>query len=211
MLLHILCSDLSHPALVGLDDILVGHDVEWKIFESQSNLDGGDVLFLIGCHEIVKPSVRALYKFAVLTHTSDLPRDCGWSPVNWCVAENSKSLTNCLISVSDPVDSGDVWARETLELKGTETWQEISRMVTDSDHRLLVWSLSGLASHHPKKQIGSPSYRRRRTPRDSRLDPYGSIAEQFDLLRASDPKRYPAHFEFRGRMYRLVLDAIEKE
>lgn len=211
MLVHILYSDSSHPALVGLDEVLAEHDVEWNVFGSQDELTGGDILFLIGCQEIVRQDVRELYDFSVLTHTSDLPRDRGWSPVNWLVLENSRLLTNCLINVSDPVDSGDVWVRESLELDGTETWQEISRIVTDSDQRLLVWSLTGLHSHHPEKQIGKPTYRRRRVPEDSNLDPYCSIAEQFDLLRASDPDRYPAHFEFRGRMYRLSLEPLLNE
>jgi methionyl-tRNA formyltransferase len=51
-----------------------------------------------------------------------------------------------------------------------------------------------------------PSYWPRRKPEDSRIDPYKSIASQFDILRVSDTKRYPAFFDFRGETFELKLE-----
>jgi len=51
-----------------------------------------------------------------------------------------------------------------------------------------------------------PSYYRRRTPDDSRLDPSRSIAEQFDLLRVADPQRFPAFFDLRGHRYVVRIE-----
>jgi methionyl-tRNA formyltransferase len=50
-----------------------------------------------------------------------------------------------------------------------------------------------------------PTYYRKRIPEDSRIDPCGSIAGQFDLLRVADPERYPAFFDFRGHRYEIRL------
>ena len=57
-------------------------------------------------------------------------------------------------------------------------------------------------------QIGEPSYYRRRTSKDSNLNMDKSLAEQFDLLRTVDNKRYPAYFKFRGHTYSLEIKKI---
>jgi methionyl-tRNA formyltransferase len=62
----------------------------------------------------------------------------------------------------------------------------------------------------PQNPEIAPTYHRRRTPEDSRLDPHQSIASQFDLLRICDPDRYPAFFDFRGRRYRLRLEVDDE-
>ena len=56
-----------------------------------------------------------------------------------------------------------------------------------------------------------PTYHRKRTPDDSRVDPDSSIADQFDLIRMCDPNRYPAWFEIHGQKYKLVLEKIDNE
>ena len=58
-------------------------------------------------------------------------------------------------------------------------------------------------------QEGEPTQYSRRRPKDSRLDPDRSIAEQFDLLRVVDNERYPAFFEWRGQKYELRIDKVE--
>ena len=53
--------------------------------------------------------------------------------------------------------------------------------------------------------MGTPTYYRRRTPKDSAFDPSRTLAEQFDLLRVVDSDRYPAFFAFRDREYTIHL------
>jgi hypothetical protein len=55
-------------------------------------------------------------------------------------------------------------------------------------------------------QTGEPSFYKKRTPGDSRLDPQKSLAEQFNLLRVVDNDRYPAFFEWNGRRYNLKIE-----
>jgi len=59
----------------------------------------------------------------------------------------------------------------------------------------------------PAQQIGDPEpYLRKRTPEDSRLDLNKTIAEQFDLLRVVDSKRFPDFFDYRGKRYLIKIE-----
>ena len=61
-------------------------------------------------------------------------------------------------------------------------------------------------------QSGPPGvYLRKRTPKDSRLDPDKTIAEQFELLRVVDSQRFPAFFEYRGKRYLIKIEKDENE
>jgi methionyl-tRNA formyltransferase len=50
------------------------------------------------------------------------------------------------------------------------------------------------------------TYYPRRTPKDSEIDVFKTIAEQFDMIRVCDPNRFPAYFEFMGQRYILKLE-----
>ena len=78
----------------------------------------------------------------------------------------------------------------------------------DAELALMDWALAHAHEVQPREQHGTPSYYRKRSPADSRIDPERPLAELFDLLRVADPERYPAHFEYRGRRYRLRLEPM---
>ena len=60
----------------------------------------------------------------------------------------------------------------------------------------------------PQSNIESSNYTRR-TPEDSKLDINKSIADQFDLLRIVDKKRYPCFIEHRGHKYKITMEKIK--
>jgi len=55
-------------------------------------------------------------------------------------------------------------------------------------------------------QRGEPTSYLRRTPRDSELDINQTIAQQFNLLRTVDNKRYPAFFVYKGKRFKLTIE-----
>lgn len=175
---------------------------------SFDDLEGGDFLFLISCGEIIRPEVRKRYRHALVIHASDLPKDRGWSPHVWNIVEGGNELTVSMLECTDPVDSGDIWHQERIALDGTETFDEINALLFDAELRLMDWAIEHCDKAEPRKQDGEPSYRRKRTPEDSRVNPDQTIAEVFDLLRVCDPDRYPAFLEHRGAKYALSMRKI---
>lgn len=176
---------------------------------SVDELRGGDFLFLISCAEIIRPEVRDRYRHTLVIHASDLPRDRGWSPHVWAILEGGSQLTVSLLECADPVDSGSIWQQERIILTGTETFDEINALLFDAELRLMDWAVSHCGGRaKPRPQEGEPTYRRKRTPADSRVNPDQTIAEIFDLLRVCDPDRFPAFFEHRSELYAIRLQKL---
>lgn len=172
----------------------------------------GDFLFLVSWHDIVAPPVRDRFRHALLLHASDLPEGRGWSPHVWTVLEGGSRITVSLLEVADAVDTGRIWRKEVIELDGTELYDEINRAVFGAELRLMDFAIQNADAVTPVPQDSrKPTYYRRRDPTDSELDPERSLAEQFDLLRVSDPRRYPAFFRLRGNKYRLIIERMDDE
>lgn len=199
---EILCSDRNHPIWPKLKEFA---DASGMHLESrQEDLRGNGYLFLVSCTELIGKAVRDSYKHVLVLHESDLPKGRGWSPVAWQIIEGKDEITVSLLEAAANVDSGDVWFKEEVYIPRDALADEISARVWEVKKKLILRALDGAS---PRKQMGEPSYYRRRTPQDSRLDPDKTIAEQFDLLRICEP-RFPAFFEHRGAKYQVSLRRV---
>ncbi len=214
MRISILCSSKQHPVYPHLrkwrDERARAHEIE--LVEKSSSLSGGDLLFLISCNELIGQAVRSKYKASLVIHASDVPRGRGWSPLIWQVLEGRNSIPVTLLEAADNVDSGNIWQQLTLELEGHELYDEINEKLFKIELQLMDFAVNHAGAVQPVPQRdGEPTFYRKRTPDDSRVDPDKTIAEQFDLLRTADPDRYPAFFCFRGHRYRITLKKESKD
>lgn len=208
MRISILCSDPFHPVFPWLERWVASHrdahDVQLSL--GKDELVGGDILFLVSCHEVIRRDVRARYGATLVIHASDLPSGRGWSPHIWQVLEGKKEIPVTLLEAEDAVDSGAIWAQAKLHLEGHETFEEINAKLFDAELELLDFAVANYGAITPWQQDGrEPTIYRKRTPEDSRIDPDQSLAEQFDLLRVADPRRFPAFLEFRGHRYLIHI------
>lgn len=206
-MIDVLCPQ-DHPVNAWVERWVTAHP-DARLKRSREQLEGGDFLFLISCSEIISKEIRDRYPHVLVIHASDLPKDRGWSPHIWAILDGANELTVSLLECADPVDSGDIWHQERIELTGTETFDEINALLFDAELRLMDWALEHRSTVQPRPQEGEPSYRPKRTPADSQVGPGQSLAEIFDLLRVCDPDRYPAFFEHRGAKYALSIRRLD--
>jgi methionyl-tRNA formyltransferase len=209
MKVSVLCSSTAHPVYPRLEQWVrrAEPDHEVELVRQKAELTGGDVLFLISCHEIISIGDRQKYGTTLVIHASDLPEGRGWSPHIWQILEGKNRIVVSLIEAQDPVDTGAIWAQRYLMLEGHELSDEINERLFAIELELMDHALETIGSGKPTPQDDRPpSYYRRRTPEDSRLDPSRSIAEQFDLLRVADPQRFPAFFDLRGHRYLVRIE-----
>ncbi|MBU0729462.1 MAG: UDP-glucuronic acid dehydrogenase [Proteobacteria bacterium] len=213
MRISILCSK-GHPVTLFLkrwqkenSDL---HSIE--LVNAKHELLGGDILFLISCHEIIGLDIRSMYQKTLVIHASDLPRGRGWSPLVWQILEGHNCITVSLLEAEDAVDSGKIWTQKKMYLEGHELYNEINDQLFQIELDLLSFAVDNLQSIKPRQQeVSEATYYTRRNPGQSKLDTMKSIADQFDLLRISDPQRYPAFFDFAGHRYKIEISKITIE
>lgn len=209
MKISILCSSRSHPAYPWLEkwcNSRQQHD-DIELVETSAALKGGDLLFLVSCNEMIPRLLRQRYRATLVLHASDLPKGRGWSPHIWQILDGKRRILVTLLEAGDQVDSGDIWAQEWMEFEGHELYEEINAKLFATELRLMERAVEQFETIRPQPQGSGPAtYYRKRTPADSQLDPEKSLAEQFDLLRVSDPQRYPAYFDYRGHRYVLHIE-----
>lgn len=210
--ISILCSDITHPIYPWLLKWvrLNENDHNINLVTSKKELEDGEILFLISCNEIIGRDVRKRYKATLVLHASDLPNGRGWSPHIWQILEGKNIISVALLEAADEVDSGAIWCKKKLCFEGNELTDEINEKLFTIELELMEFAINNYDKVVPVAQeVVDATYYPKRSPSDSRLDPYKSIAEQFDLLRVSDPNRFPAFIDFRGCRYNIKIEKID--
>ena len=179
-----------------------------EIRRNAADLIGGDFLFLVSCHEIIRKPVRDRYRHTLVLHASALPKGRGMSPHIWQILEGASAITLTLLKAEDGLDSGDIWHQTKIAFDGTELHDDINRKLFEAEVALMSWALDNCDAATARPQHGEGSLYRKRSPADSRIDPARPLADSFDLLRVADPDRYPAFFEHRGQKYRIRIDKL---
>lgn len=215
MKIDILCSSPNHPIYHHLQlwakKCSVKHSV--KLFNSKSDLNGGDLLFLISCSEIIIADDRAKYTKALVIHASDLPLGRGWSPHIWQVVEGKTDIVVTLLEAEDKVDTGDIWHKLKINIPEHYLYDEINTALFDTEMELMDFAVDNFETIMPVPQSAdaSTSYYKKRTPVDSEISIHKNIEDQFDIIRVSDPNRFPAFFYHLGHKYKLTVEKIKDE
>jgi len=168
----------------------------------------GEILFILGFFKIVPSDVLKRNKINIVVHESALPKGRGWSPMSWLVVEGAREIPLTLFEAVEKVDAGRIYLRDRISLQGNELLPDIRAKVGVAMMKLCEKFVSAYPSILTRGiiQAGKPSYYRRRTPGDSRLDSKKSIASQFNALRVVDNDSYPAFFEYKGSIYTLKIE-----
>ena len=211
MKISFLTTSSEHPVFPLLQNWVEqnksNHEIDLVL--KKQELKGGDVLFLISCHELIEKKIRDSYQSVLILHASDLPKGRGWSPHIWDILNGKNKFYLCLLETEDAVDSGKIWKKVSINLTGDELFDEINDKLFAAEFELVDFAVKNFGNILPKEQNNSEAtYYPRRKPEDSELDTSKSIASQFNLMRVSDPVRYPTFFSYRGAKYRIVLNKI---
>jgi len=170
-------------------------------------LGKAELCFYLSYGRIVPPEQLGRFAHNLVVHESDLPAGKGWSPLSWQVLAARNEIAVTLFEAAAKVDSGPIYGQARMTLDGTELVERLR----DQQSRVTFQLCQDFIDRYPasltqaRPQSGADSFYPRRKPADSRLDPAGSIQEQFPLLRIVDNARYPAFFERNGRRYRIEI------
>jgi methionyl-tRNA formyltransferase len=208
MNISILTTSIEHPVNAYLDkwaEKNKNHQI--SIVRSKKELISGDILFLISCSEIISKSEREEFKKTLVVHASDLPYGRGWSPHVWEIINGATDITLSLLEAEDGVDTGDIWKKISVPIPKKILLDEINELIFDAEFALMDFAIENYNTIVPKKQTDTDStYYPKRSPKDSEIDIYKTISEQFDLIRVCDSKRFPAYFYKDGTRFNITIE-----
>ncbi len=213
MNITILNSSEEHPINSWLKGWVISNKDKHRIqlCRSKKELDGGDILFLISCLEIISEKERSKFKSTLVIHASDLPKGRGWSPHVWDIVSGAEKITLSLLEAEDKVDSGNIWKKININVPKLALYEDINKLIFDAEIELMNFAVENFHQIKPYKQsMISPTYWPKREPKDSEIDVYKSIDEQFDLIRVCDFDRFPAFFYKNGKKFKLKIEAINE-
>lgn len=193
------------PELVN-ELIKGGHVV--CVVHKPEEIPSGDFVFYLGCGKIVPRPVLERNRHNLVIHASDLPKGRGWSPHIWQILEGKNEIPVCIFDAVEELDNGKIYFKEMCKFNGTELIDELRKVLS----KVIIGMCLRFAREYPViaekgvAQIGEPTFYRKRTKEDSRLDPNKTIREQFNLLRVVDNDKYPAFVEINGRRYILKIE-----
>lgn len=165
----------------------------------------GDCAFFLSCERIVPAHIRARNTHNIVIHGSALPKGKGMSPLTWQILEGKNRIPHTVFEAAEHIDSGAVYERADLVLEGHELLDEMHKKQGELIVRLALHFVDRFPPARMAPQRGATSVYRRRSPKDSELDPQKSLAESFNVLRVVDNKKYPAFFRHKGHVYVLRI------
>lgn len=177
-----------------------------SLVRNENDIPPGDVCFFLGCTKIVSDSALNLNSLNLVVHESDLPKGKGFSPMAWQILDNKKEIIFTLLEASSNFDSGRIWLQSNLQLDGHELCDEWRDLQGKKTQEICLSFLKEYENLTPKEQIGTESFFRRRTSKDSEIDTRKSINELFPILRVVDNERYPAYFVKDGVKYKIKIE-----
>lgn len=210
--IEILTTDPSHPVnpYLGQFQSRIQHDHSVSIVRKVEQVTDGDILFLVSCEHKVDDSVLGRFKHAMVLHASDLPKGRGWSPHIWEILNGAGRITVSLLAASAKIDAGDIYRKLEVDIPYSALWNEINHLLFTAEIELMDYAIINFSKLKTYMQSLNfePTYYRKRKPEDSLVDPSKSIVEQFDLIRVSDPNRFPAKFQYLGSTYKIILEKV---
>lgn len=186
----------------------------WQVHQVVSAEDipvGNEIAFLLSCERKVPKSVLERSRHNIVVHASDLPEGKGMSPLSWQILEGKNLIPLTLFEAIEAIDAGPFYLKENVSFSGNELLDEMRLALGNK----IVEMCTRFVREYPQiigkaqPQIGPETFYPRRRQEDSRLDAEKTIAAQFNLLRIADNERYPAFFEWKGRVYLLKITAAK--
>lgn len=178
--------ELGIPVSTDVDELLALHREEPI-----------DLAVVVAFGQLIRPHVLAEIPM-VNTHFSPLPRWRGAAPVERALLAGDDQTAICVMTVSEGLDEGDVWARLDVPIRATDTLASLWEQMSVTGAEVMVTTIqSGFVDAVP--QSGEPVYARKIHSGELRLDWDRTATELSRVVRVGnawttlDGERFKVH------------------
>ena len=176
-----------------------------KFSKNLNNIKKQNIVFPLGYTKILPPSFLQKNEIVLIAHSSKLPKDQGFAPLQHQVLKNKNKIYMTLIKAEKKVDTGPICLQNSFILDGTELSDEIRDIQATEILKIIKRFLIKFPKIKFKKQIGKGNFNNRRYPKDSKLNINKTIKQQFNHLRINDNELYPSFFYYKSKKYILKI------
>lgn len=165
-----------------------------------------DICLACGVHYILKKKYLKIPRLGIWGfHETALPKGRGSAPIHWTVLEGGNVLTVSFFELVEKMDAGRLLSQLSAPIYRTALLEDLRSTANDISKKLLDRCLIGFLSGEiqPYEQKGDPTYYKKRTPKDSKLDISKTLEKLWDLIRICDNEDYPPWFEIDGERFIL--------
>ena len=177
----------------------------FKVSKSPNNIKNQNIVFPLSYTRILPESFLQKNDLVLIAHSSKLPKDKGFSPLQYQILKNKNKIYMSLIKASKKVDAGPIYFQNSFILNGTELYDEIRNIQGLQFLKIIKKFLVKYPNVKSKKQNEKGNFNRRRYPKDSLLNINKTIRKQFNHLRINNNKLYPSFFYFKGHKYIIKI------
>ena len=179
----------------------MGHSC--TLLHNHDEVKKGDILFLLGCVKIFKKLYLNTHNIVI--HESDLPNGKGWSPYTWQILEGKNKIPVCLFEATNKMDAGKIYLKDYIYLDGYELFEELKQKQGEITVKMSIEYIINYNNIKGIEQTGVETIYKKRKLKDNELNIDKSIKEQFNLLRVSSNKDYPAFFYLNNKKYIIKI------
>jgi methionyl-tRNA formyltransferase len=171
------------------DDIWLLIDSNKDFNLEKLNLYQPDKIFIPHWSHIIPKEIFENYE-CVVFHMTDLPFGRGGSPLQNLISKGYKTTKISAIKVQKGIDTGDVYLKRELSLKGTATeiFERSSFIIKD-----MICAIINLMIV-PSPQLGEIVEFKRRKTEESNLCNLSDLEKVYDYIRMLDCDGYPHAF-----------------
>ncbi len=173
----------------------------FKISKNPNNIKNQNIVFPLSYTKILPESFLQKNELVLIAHSSKLPKDKGFAPLQYQILKNKNKVYISLIKAAIEVDAGPIYFQNFFVLNGTELSDEIRNIQGMQILNIIKKFLMKYPNVKSKKQTGKGNFNKRRYPKDSQLDINKTIKQQFNHLRINDNELYPSFFYYKDQKY----------
>jgi methionyl-tRNA formyltransferase len=177
----------------------------FKISKNPNKIQNQNIVFPLSYTKILTESFLQKNDLVLITHSSKLPNDKRFAPLQYQILRNNNKVYMSLIKAAKEVDSGPIYFQNSFVLNGTELSDEIRSIQGIQVLNIIKKFLIKYPNVKSKKQKGKESFNNRRYSKDSQLDIKKTIKQQFNHLRINNNELYPSFFYYKGQKYIIKI------
>jgi len=177
----------------------------FKISKNPNTVKNQNIVFPISYIKILSEKFLKKNELVLVAHSSKLPKDKGFAPLQYQILKNKNKIYMSLIKAVKKVDAGPIYLQNYFYLEGTELSEQIRKIQGDQFLKIIKQFLIKFPKINPRNQKGRGNFNKRRYAKNSELNINKTIKQQFNHLRINDNEKYPSFFNFRGQKYIIKI------